>query len=85
MYRRWEMQEKAMAPLQLSPDIALDDWTVYGSPRDCVETLRRAAVMGLERVGFTIYSLPREMQARIDYMQMIAEDIVRPATTGSVP
>jgi hypothetical protein len=51
---------------------------VYGSPRECVETLRRAAAIGLERVGFTIYSLPREVQARIDYMQMIAEEIVRP-------
>jgi alkanesulfonate monooxygenase SsuD/methylene tetrahydromethanopterin reductase-like flavin-dependent oxidoreductase (luciferase family) len=82
MYRRWEMQEKGMAPLQLSPEIALDDWTVYGSPRDCVETLRRAAAMGLERVGFTIYSLPREVQARIDYMQMVAEEIVRPAAAA---
>jgi alkanesulfonate monooxygenase SsuD/methylene tetrahydromethanopterin reductase-like flavin-dependent oxidoreductase (luciferase family) len=78
MYRRWEMQEKGMVPLQLSPEIALDDWTVYGSPRDCVETLRRAAAMGLERVGFSIYSLPRDVQARIDYLQMISEEIVRP-------
>lgn len=79
MYRRWEMQEKSMAPLQLSADIALDDWTVYGAPRDCVETLQRARAMGLDRVGFTIYSLPREVQARIDYMQMIAEEVLRPA------
>ena len=79
MYRRWEMQEKGMAPLQLSAEIALDDWTVYGAPRDCVETLRRAAAMGLDKVGFTIYSLPRDVQARIDYMQMIAEDVLRPA------
>jgi alkanesulfonate monooxygenase SsuD/methylene tetrahydromethanopterin reductase-like flavin-dependent oxidoreductase (luciferase family) len=82
MYRRWEMQEKGMVPLQLSPEIALDDWTVYGSPRDCVETLRRAAAMGLERVGFSIYSLPREVQARIDYLQMIAEEIVRPVAAA---
>jgi alkanesulfonate monooxygenase SsuD/methylene tetrahydromethanopterin reductase-like flavin-dependent oxidoreductase (luciferase family) len=79
MYRRWEMQERGMAPLQLSADIALDDWTVYGSPRDCVETLQRAAEMGLDRIGFTIYSLPREAPARIDYMQMIAEQVLKPA------
>ncbi len=79
MYRRWEMQEKSMAPLQLSSDIALDDWAVYGSPRDCVETIRRAAEMGLDRIGFTIYSLPREVQARIEYMQMIAEQVLKPA------
>jgi alkanesulfonate monooxygenase SsuD/methylene tetrahydromethanopterin reductase-like flavin-dependent oxidoreductase (luciferase family) len=83
MYRRWEMQERGMAPLQLSSDIALDDWTVYGAPRDCVETLGRAREMGLDKIGFTIYSLPVDVQARIDYMQMIAEDILRPA--GALP
>jgi alkanesulfonate monooxygenase SsuD/methylene tetrahydromethanopterin reductase-like flavin-dependent oxidoreductase (luciferase family) len=79
MYRTWEMQERGMAPLQLSSDIALDDWTVYGSPRDCVEALERAREMGLDKIGFSIYSLPRDVQARIDYMQMIAEQILRPA------
>jgi alkanesulfonate monooxygenase SsuD/methylene tetrahydromethanopterin reductase-like flavin-dependent oxidoreductase (luciferase family) len=79
MYRRWEMQERGMAPLQLSSDIALDDWTVYGSPRDCVETVRRAEAMGVERIGFSIYSLPRDVQARVDYMQMIAEQVLAPA------
>src|SRR5437867_5718594 len=39
MYRAWEMQEAAMAPLQLGFDIALEDWTVHGTPRDCVEAL----------------------------------------------
>ena len=79
MYRTWEMQERGMATLQLSSDIALDDWTVYGSPRDCVETLERGREMGLDKIGFSIYSLPRDVQARIDYMQMIAEQILRPA------
>jgi hypothetical protein len=78
MYRTWEMQERAMAPLTLGFEAALDDWTVHGSPRDCVEVLERARGMGLERVGVTIYSLPREAKARIDYLSMIAEDILRP-------
>src|SRR5262245_50938972 len=79
MYRTWQMQERTMAPLQLSSEIALDDWTVYGAPRDCVETLERAGELGLDKIGFTIYSLPREVDARIEYLQMIAEDIVRPS------
>jgi hypothetical protein len=79
MYRTWEMQERTMAPLQLSLDIALDDWTVYGSPRDCVETVQRGRALGLDKIGFTIYSLPREVEARIDYLQMIAEQVLRPA------
>jgi alkanesulfonate monooxygenase SsuD/methylene tetrahydromethanopterin reductase-like flavin-dependent oxidoreductase (luciferase family) len=78
MYRTWEMQEKDVVPLQLGFDRSLDDWAVVGSPMDCVETLGRAReTTGLNRVGFTIYSLPREPQARIDYLQMIAEEIVR--------
>jgi alkanesulfonate monooxygenase SsuD/methylene tetrahydromethanopterin reductase-like flavin-dependent oxidoreductase (luciferase family) len=83
MYRRWEMQESTMVPLQLDFDTALDDWTVNGSPLDCVEMLARAREMGLDKVGFTIYSLPREVRARIDYLQMIAEEVVKPA--GALP
>ena len=79
MYRTWEMQETTMAPLQLSFDTALDDWTVNGTPRDCLETIARARERGLDKIGFTIYSLPRDAQARIDYLAMIAEQIVRPA------
>ncbi len=78
MYRAWEMQERTMAPLQLSFDAALEDWTVHGSPGDCVEVLERARDMGLDKIGLTIYSLPREAEARIDYMRMIAEEILRP-------
>jgi alkanesulfonate monooxygenase SsuD/methylene tetrahydromethanopterin reductase-like flavin-dependent oxidoreductase (luciferase family) len=79
MYRTWEMQESTMVSLQLGFDTPLDDWTVNGSPKDCVETLLRAGEMGLDRVGFTIYSLPRAVRARIDYLQMIAEEVMRPA------
>jgi hypothetical protein len=79
MYRTWEMQESTMVSLQLGFDTPLDDWTVNGSPKDCLETLARAREMGLDRVGFTIYSLPREVHARIEYLQMIAEEVVRPA------
>jgi alkanesulfonate monooxygenase SsuD/methylene tetrahydromethanopterin reductase-like flavin-dependent oxidoreductase (luciferase family) len=77
MYKSWEMQESAMVPLQLDPTINLDDWTVHGSPADCVETLLKAEhETGLNAVGFTIYSLPRSPEARIEYLQMIAEEIV---------
>ena len=78
MYRTWEMQESSMVPLQLGFDRPLDDWSVHGSAKDCVETLLRARdEMGLNRVGLTIYSLPRAPKARIEYLQMIAEEIVR--------
>src|SRR5499433_4453425 len=79
MYRAWEMQESTMMELQLGFDAPLESWTVCGSPADCVETIGQGRAMGLNRLGFTIYSLPREVKARIDYLQMIAEEILRPA------
>jgi alkanesulfonate monooxygenase SsuD/methylene tetrahydromethanopterin reductase-like flavin-dependent oxidoreductase (luciferase family) len=82
MYRTWRMQEETMGRLQLGFEASLDDWTIHGSPADCVETLERARALGLERIGFTIYSLPPDVRARIDYLQMIAERIVAPARRG---
>src|SRR5439155_1631614 len=85
MYRAWDMQERTMASLQLSFDAALDDWTVHGSPHDCVEVLQRAREMGLDRIGLSIYSLPRDVAARIDYLRMIAEEILRPVGEAVEP
>ena len=77
MYDSWRMQEADMVPLQLDSSIGLDDWTIHGSTSDCVDTLLAARdEYGLDAVGFTIYSLPRSPQARIEYLQQIAEDIV---------
>jgi alkanesulfonate monooxygenase SsuD/methylene tetrahydromethanopterin reductase-like flavin-dependent oxidoreductase (luciferase family) len=79
MYRSWEMQEPSMVRLQLDFDTSLDDWTINGSPRECLATIARARERGLDGIGFTIYSLPREVKARIEYLRMIADEIVRPA------
>jgi alkanesulfonate monooxygenase SsuD/methylene tetrahydromethanopterin reductase-like flavin-dependent oxidoreductase (luciferase family) len=79
MYRGWQMQEPTMAPLQLGFEASLDDWTINGTPAQCVETIARARAMGLDGIGLTIYSLPRGSDARIDYLRMIAEEIVKPA------
>jgi alkanesulfonate monooxygenase SsuD/methylene tetrahydromethanopterin reductase-like flavin-dependent oxidoreductase (luciferase family) len=76
-YRRWRMQERTMVELQLDFASGLDAWTIHGSPQDCVETIQQAhEATGVEYIGFTIYSLPVDVQERIDYLQMIAEDIV---------
>jgi alkanesulfonate monooxygenase SsuD/methylene tetrahydromethanopterin reductase-like flavin-dependent oxidoreductase (luciferase family) len=82
MYRTWNMQEATMGRLRLGFEASLDDWTIHGSPADCVETLERARALGLERIGFTIYSLPPDVRARVDYLQMIAEQIVAPVSGG---
>jgi alkanesulfonate monooxygenase SsuD/methylene tetrahydromethanopterin reductase-like flavin-dependent oxidoreductase (luciferase family) len=77
MYTTWQMQEASMVPLQLDAERPLDDWSIHGSTADCVETIERARdEIGLDGIGFTIYSLPADPSARIEYLQMIGEDIV---------
>lgn len=85
MYRTWEMQELTMSSLQLDSGVSLDDWAIHGSPADCVEALLRARdELGLDRIGFTIYSLPPSAEARIEYLQWIAEEIVAKVTKTAV-
>ena len=79
MYRGWAMQETTMVPLQLGFEASLDDWTINGTPAQCLETVAAAHARGLDGLGLTIYSLPQGVEARIDYLRMIAEEIVRPA------
>jgi hypothetical protein len=77
-YRAWEMQEATMVPLALSFDRPLNDWTVHGSTADCVETLLRAREeMGLTHISLTMYNLPRELPARLEYLERVSEEIVR--------
>ena len=77
-YRAWAMQEPTMVPLALSFDRPLQDWTVHGSTADCVETLLRARdEMGLTGISFTTYNLPRDLSARLEYLERVAEEIVQ--------
>src|SRR3989442_6753717 len=46
MYRRWEMQEPTMVPLQPAFDPARGAWTRPGSPRGCAGALAPAPGMG---------------------------------------
>lgn len=82
-YRSWDMQEPTMVRLRLGFEASLDDWAVYGSPTDCVEAIQRGRAMGLDGVGFTMYSLPKDGPARIEYLQMVAEEILQPV--GATP
>src|SRR5206468_2447792 len=50
MYRSWEMQEPSMVQLQLGFDASLDDWTINGTPRECLETIARARERGLDGI-----------------------------------
>jgi alkanesulfonate monooxygenase SsuD/methylene tetrahydromethanopterin reductase-like flavin-dependent oxidoreductase (luciferase family) len=86
MYSSWQMQEASMVQLQLDAATSLDDWTIHGSATDCVEAVERARdEYGLNGIGFSIYSLPRSPQERIEYLQRIAEEIVAPLKANNRP
>jgi hypothetical protein len=54
---------------------------VHGSVADCVETLLRARdEMGLTHISLTIYNLPRELPARLEYLERVAKEICRKVT-----
>src|SRR5262245_62106803 len=46
MYRGWQMQEPTMVPLQLGFDKSLDDWTINGTPAQCIERIAGAREAG---------------------------------------
>jgi alkanesulfonate monooxygenase SsuD/methylene tetrahydromethanopterin reductase-like flavin-dependent oxidoreductase (luciferase family) len=80
MYNTWQMQEASGVPLRLSSEAPLEEWAIHGSPAECVEKILQA---DLDGIGFTIYSLPPSPGARIDYLRMIAEEIVRPVKAAA--
>jgi alkanesulfonate monooxygenase SsuD/methylene tetrahydromethanopterin reductase-like flavin-dependent oxidoreductase (luciferase family) len=82
MYNTWQMQESSMVPLRLGAEHNLDEWAIHGSPADCVEKIVQAGA-SLDGIGFTIYSLPPTPEARIEYLRMIAEEIVKPVKAAA--
>jgi alkanesulfonate monooxygenase SsuD/methylene tetrahydromethanopterin reductase-like flavin-dependent oxidoreductase (luciferase family) len=70
-----------MVPLVLSFDRPLQDWTVCGAPQDCVEMLQHARdEMGLTDISLTMYNLPHELPARLEFLDLVAEEILRKVT-----
>ena len=77
MYSGWDMQEKSMVPLQLSPE-SVDDWAILGSPDDCVATIQRVErEVGLTHVSLSCYNLPADAVARVEYVQRLGDEVVR--------
>lgn len=61
-------------------------YSLVGRPSTCVETIQRER----EAIGFDLLSLsfansPRELSARKDYLQLVAEEVLRPAGAGESP
>jgi alkanesulfonate monooxygenase SsuD/methylene tetrahydromethanopterin reductase-like flavin-dependent oxidoreductase (luciferase family) len=78
MYGGWSMQEATTVDLGLGRQRALADWAVVGSPTDCCETLSRLPQeSGVTYVGLSFLNLPPGHQARLAYLQRVAEEILQ--------
>lgn len=77
LYSNFNMQESSTVDFGLGGARELTDWTVVGSPQDCAETIVRShRENGLEYIGFGCLNLPNEKTARLEYLQLISEELL---------
>ena len=77
LYSNFNMQESSTVDFGLGGARELADWTVVGSPQDCAETIVRShRENGLEYIGFGCLNLPNEKTARLEYLQLISEELL---------
>ena len=57
----------------------LHEWTIIGSPQDCLETLtpQRTGKTGSSMRGLTFINFPAEHSARMEYLQRFSEEVIR--------
>jgi alkanesulfonate monooxygenase SsuD/methylene tetrahydromethanopterin reductase-like flavin-dependent oxidoreductase (luciferase family) len=79
-YSRWGMREASMSSMGLEEGRDLSEWTIVGTPQDCVEAIRRGdAEVGIDFIGLNFANLPGDVAARRDYLQWVSEEVLRPA------
>ena len=80
-YSRWGMREASMSSMGLEEGRDLTEWTIVGTPADCVEAIRRRnAEIGIDFVGLNFANMPGELAARRDYLQWVSEEVLAPAS-----
>ena len=76
-YAGFNMQEGTTVDFGLGGPRDLSDWALVGSPAECVELITRCHEEdGLEFIGLGCLNLPKGLSARLEYLQMIAEEFV---------
>jgi alkanesulfonate monooxygenase SsuD/methylene tetrahydromethanopterin reductase-like flavin-dependent oxidoreductase (luciferase family) len=77
MYGGWDMQERRSVNLGLSGHRDLTDWAIVGTPQECAEQITRSYHQdGLRYVGLGFLNLPRAHAARLEYLQLISEELL---------
>ena len=77
MYASFNMQENTTVDLGLGGQRELQDWAVAGSPQDCAEIINRCQEEdALDYIGLASLNLPSDFSARLDYLQLISEEVL---------
>jgi alkanesulfonate monooxygenase SsuD/methylene tetrahydromethanopterin reductase-like flavin-dependent oxidoreductase (luciferase family) len=77
MYSSFNMQESTTVDLGLGSSRDPADWAIAGSPQDCAETiLRQHEEFGLDYNGFACLNMPKGLEARLEYLQLISEELL---------
>ena len=77
LYTNFNMQESTTVDFGLGGSRDLGDWAIVGSPQDCAETIVRChEETGLEYIGFGALNLPKGKSARLEYLQLISEELL---------
>ncbi|MEK7281959.1 MAG: LLM class flavin-dependent oxidoreductase, partial [Chloroflexota bacterium] len=77
-YQVWDMREKTMVSVHLQATQDTADEVIAGRPSDCIETLKcyeREA--GLEYVTLTFPDMPKDLQGRLEYIEMFGKEIIQ--------
>ena len=77
LYTNFNMQESTTVDFGLGAARGLENWTIVGNPQDCAETITRChEENGLDYIGFGALNLPKTKPERLEYLQMISEDLL---------
>ena len=77
LYTNFKMQESTTVDFGLGGARDLADWAIVGSPQDCAETIARShRENGIEHFGFAALNLPKGKSARLEYLQLVSEELL---------
>jgi len=77
MYAGFNMQENTTVDLGLGGPRELAEWAVVGTPEDCAERITQSVEEdGLEYIGLGCLNLPKGFEARLEYLQLISEELL---------
>jgi alkanesulfonate monooxygenase SsuD/methylene tetrahydromethanopterin reductase-like flavin-dependent oxidoreductase (luciferase family) len=77
MYAAFNMQEPTTVDFGLGGARELSEWAIVGSPQDCAETIvQQHEAFGLDYVGLASLNLPKGMPARLEYLQLVSEEML---------